>query len=333
MVSASDNSTAENNFDDGVISQDVVETSVSGNVLNESSQSVDDCQSQINTKIETNNVTTYYKENSKLVSYLKSSDNQPISNKTVFIGINGKIYNKSTDINGKFVLDINLKPKTYIATINFAGDDNYAASNATSIVKVNKASLIIEAKNYNTYWESDLFFKAKVINKITKNPVKGVKVAFKVYTNNKYKIYYATTDAKGVAYLKKNLKVGSHKVVTSINDNKNFNFKSSKATLTVKPTAEMGCSSLYVQVSNYEVVVGFRRDATNAKTLHIVSYKLNGKAAVKQYKTNSYFFHSVTTADGWMFATGGRDNADINHAIEKLGGKMAKSGKIVKSYL
>ena len=109
--------------------------------------------------------------------------------------------------------------------------------------------------------------------------------------------------------------------------------KASKATLTVKPTAEMGCSSLYVQVSNYEAVAGFRRDATNAKTLHIVKYTLNGKAAVKQYKTNSYFFHMVTTADGWMFATGGRDNANINHAIEKLGGKMAKSGKIIKSYL
>lgn len=86
-------------------------------------------------------------------------------------------------------------------------------------------------------------------------------------------------------------------------------------------------------VSNYEAVAGFRRDATNAKTLHIVKYTLNGKQAIKQYKKNSYFFHLVTTADGWMFGTGGWDNPSINHAIEKLAGKMAKTGKIKRSYL
>ncbi|WP_405270845.1 hypothetical protein [Methanobrevibacter sp.] len=335
MVSAADNDTVEATLDDAVLSQDIDEIPITENIDNviDEIQSADDCQSQVDTKIETNDVTTYYKENAQLVSYLKGSDNQPVLNKSVSVSINGKVYNKTTDADGKFVLDLNLKPKTYVATINFAGDDDYASSIATSVVKVNKASLLVETKDYKTYWESDLFFKAKVINKITKNPVKGIKVAFKVYTNNKYKIYYATTDANGVAYLKKNFKVGSYKVVTYIKKDKNLKSKSSKATLTIKPTAETGCSSLYVQVSNTEAVAGFRRDATNAKTLHIVKYTLSGKSAIKQYKKNSYFFHLVTTADGWMFATGGRDNAQINHAIEKLAGKMAKSGKIVKSYL
>ena len=95
----------------------------------------------------------------------------------------------------------------------------------------------------------------------------------------------------------------------------------------------MGCSSLYVQVSNTEAVIGFRRDATNAKNLHIVKYELNGIPAVKQYKTNSYFFHAICAANGWMAGTGGWDNPTINHKIEKLAGKMFKSGKINKSYL
>lgn len=79
---------------------------------------------------------------------------------------------------------------------------------------------------------------------------------------------------------------------------------------------------IYVQVSNTEAVTGFRRDVTNAKDLHIVKYKLNGIAAVKQYKKNSYFFHSITAANGWMAGTGGIDNPTINQAIEKLAGKM-----------
>ena len=155
------------------------------------------------TVIEAKNVKTYYKEDVKLISYLKDSNNQPISNKMVSIFINNKVYNRLTDNDGKVVLKLNLKPNTYAATISFGGDENYTASIAKAIVTVKKASLSISTKNYRTYWHSGLFFKAKVINKITKNPVKGIKVAFKVLMpNKKYKTYYATTNSKGVAKLR-----------------------------------------------------------------------------------------------------------------------------------
>ena len=158
-----------------------------------------------------------------------------------------------------------------------------------------------------------------------------MKVKFKVYdSNNKYKTYHATSDEKGIAKLRKNLKAGSYKVVVEISKNKHLKAKASKATLKIKETAEMGCSSI---INSTEGVIGFRRDATNAKNLHIVKYKLNGIPAVKQYKKNSYFFHAICAANGWMAGTGGWDNPTINHKIEKLAGKMFKSGKINKSYL
>jgi len=335
MVSASDNSTDEISLDNQTSVQSI-ETPINAEIegdANESSQIAGDAPSQVNTKIESKDVTTYYKEKSELVSCLKDSNNQPISGKKVIISINNKAYDKITDNRGKVTLKLNLKPGTYTALIKFAGDENYAASNMNTIVKVHKASLKITAKNFKTYFESEFYFKAKVINKVTKNPVQGVKVAFKVLKNNNFKTYWATTDVNGIAKLKKNLKVGKYNIVTSIKKNKYLKAKKAKSTLTIKQTAEMGCSSLYLQVSSTEAVAGFRRDATNAKTLHIVKYKLNGKWAVKQYKTNSYFFHSLTTADGWMAGTGGWDNPTINHAIEKLAGKMIKSGKIKKSYL
>ena len=287
----------------------------------------------MSTKIESEDVTTYYKENSEFVSYLKDSNNQPISNKRVSILINSKIYDRTTDVEGKIVLKLNLKPGTYCTKVKFDGDENYTSSIANAIVKVNKAALAIQTKNFKTYFESGFYLKAKVINKVTKNPVQGVKVAFKVLKNNKYKTYYATTDSNGIAKLKKNFNVGSYKVVVSLKKNAYLKAKKTKAVLTIKETAEMACSSLYLQVSNTEAVAGFRRDATNAKTLHIVKYKLNGKLAVKQYKTDSYFFHSITTADGWMAGTGGWDNPVVNHAIENLAGKIIKSGKITKYYL
>lgn len=333
FVSASDNGTDEIALIDDSVSQPVDETPINEEISNDMNDSSNIGSCPMSTKIESEDITTYYKENSEFVSYLKDSNNQPISNKRVSILINNKIYDRTTDVEGKIVLKLNLKPGTYCAKVKFDGDENYTSSIANAIVKVNKATLAIQTKNFRTYFESGFFLKAKVINKVTKNPVQGVKVAFKVLNNNKYKTYYATTDSDGIAKLKKNFKVGSYKVVISLKKNTYMKAKKSKATLTIKETAEMACSSLYLQVSSTEAVAGFRRDATNAKTLHIVKYKLNGKWAVKQYKTDSYFFHSITTADGWMAGTGGWDNPVVNHAIENLAGKIIKSGKITKYYL
>ena len=335
MVQASDNSTDDFSLDEHSNDPEIDKTSINSEIESNEGEfsQIKDTPNQLNTKIESKNVTTYYKENSELVAYLKDSNNQPLHGKKVSISINNKIYDRISDNEGKVTLKVNLKPGNYAVSFKFAGDENYTAGSINTIVKVSKSSLKITTKNFKTYFESGFYFKAKVINKITKNPVQGVKVAFKVLNNNRYKTYWATTDVNGIAKLKKNLNVGKYKVITSIKKNNFLKAKNTKAILTIKETAEMGCSSLYVQVSNTEAVAGFRRDATNAKTLHIVKYKLNGKWAVKQYKTNSYFFHSITASDGWMIGTGGWDNPTINHAIEKLAGKMAKSGKIKTSYL
>ena len=332
MVSASEDIAEDNNVSSQNIEESQPIDEINDNVT-ESLQASEDLPSTVDTKIEANDEKTYYKEQSELVACLKDNDNQPIANKKVSISLNNNNYDRTTDKLGKVILKLDLKPGTYTAKFKFGGDGNFTSSAADAVVKVNKATLLVTTKNFKTYFESGFYFKAKVINKVTKKPVEGVKLAFKVYKNNKFKrIYWATTNSKGVAKLKKNLKVGSYKVVTFIKKNKNMKAKKSKARLTIKETAEMGCSSLYLQVGKFQSVAGFRRDATNEKLLHIVKYKINGKAAIKQYKTNSYFFHLVTTADGWMFGTGGIDDPDINSAIEELAGKMVKAGKI-KKYL
>lgn len=340
IVSASDNITED------ISSADNLEFSEADNIpISEVEESIDENNLQINssevqsekinTKIQTKDVTSYYKEKTELISYLKDNNNHPISNKKVSIVINNKLYNRITDNLGKIVLKLNLKPNTYKATIMFDGDEEYAKSSTNAFVKINKAPLIISTKNYNTYWHSDLFFKAKVTNKITKNPVEGIKVMFKVNMGNgKYKTYYATTDKNGIAFLKKNFKVGSYKILTSLKKNKNVKIgKKSKSTLTVKQTAEVGCCSFFVQISTTEAITGFRRDGTSAATIKIIASKWYGRTAMKQYKSDSYFFHSITTSDGWMIGTGGIDNPGINKAIEKLAGYMVKSGKIQKTYL
>lgn len=71
----------------------------------------------------------------------------------------------------------------------------------------------VTAKKLTTTYLSGAKLQVKVINKLTKQPVKSSKLTLKVYTGKKYKNYEATTDKNGVARFSPSfLSVGSHKV-------------------------------------------------------------------------------------------------------------------------
>lgn len=285
------------------------------------------------THIESKDINSYYKEKNEITCYLTDSDGKGIENRNVSVSLDGKTYQRLTDSNGAVKVPVNLKPNTYSVAIAFAGDDDFNASSANALVKIKKAPLTIKTSNFKTYVNSDLFFKAKISNSVTKNPVAGIKVLFKVYSlkTKKFTKYYRTTDKNGIATLNKNLRVGSYRVYTYVVDKNNFNVGKSKnrATVTVKPTAEVGCCSYYIQVNDTDSLCGFRRDSTYSVNIYIKNVKWHGRTALKQYKSiGGYSFHVITTSDGWMIGTGGADSASINRAIEKLAGEMVSAGKI-----
>lgn len=333
MVSAQENAT-------DLISNELISSQLENEiVINDNYEWGDD--SQIASQIDLDDSDFYYKENNKVITYLKDVNGTPIKNKQLTVFLDGNKYNKTTDDSGKISISCNLKPDTYKLTVKFDGDENFTSSESSSLVNVKKAPVAIKMSNYNTYVDSDLFFKVKVYNVITGIAISGIKVKFKVYSTKtkKYYYFYRITDKKGIATLNKNFKVGSYKISAYIHDSKNkpyISYKNSnkKVTMKVKPTAETGCCSFYLQVSATESVAGFRRDATNALNIYIKNVKWHGRTAIKQYKLgNSYFFHSITTSDGWMIGTGGIDNPAINRAIENLAGQIVKANKIKSSYL
>lgn len=333
MVSAQENAT-------DLISNELISSQLENEiVINDNYEWGDD--SQIASQIDLDDSDFYYKENNKVITYLKDVNGTPIKNKQLTVFLDGNKYNKTTDDSGKISISCNLKPDTYKLTVKFDGDENFTSSESSSLVNVKKAPVAIKMSNYNTYVGSDLFFKVKVYNVITGIAISGIKVKFKVYSTKtkKYYYFYRITDKNGIATLNKNFKVGSYKISAYIHDSKNkpyISYKNSnkKVTMNVKPTAETGCCSFYLQVSATESVAGFRRDATNALNIYIKNVKWHGRTAIKQYKLgNSYFFHSITTSDGWMIGTGGIDNPAINRAIENLAGQIVKANKIKSSYL
>lgn len=325
-----------NNFDGDLTDNEISE--ISSHQTDSSKIALQPTKTQ--SKLSANKVNTYYKEKSNLIIYLRDSKNKAIKNKSVKILLNGKTYSRSTGNLGKIVLKLSLKPKKYNVKISFGGDKDYEASSINTIVNVKKAPLKVKTSNAKVYYAPETFFKAKVTNKITKTPIEGIKVLFKVfYSKNKYKSYYAVTDKKGFATLSKRLQTGTYKVSTLIMDNaqKQFiSYKNSRAkvTLNVVNTREIGCSSIYVHVSENESAIAFRRDSTYAADLYIVAKKWHGRYAIKQYKlTGTYFFHAITTADGWLIGTGGWDNPTVNKNIENLAGKIVSSNSISSSLL
>ena len=289
-------------------------------------------KSKVKTKVTANNPSFYYTQKGQLIGYLKDNDNHAVKNKKVSILLNGKTFMRTTDSSGKFVLKLKLVPNSYNVKIRFMGDSGYYASQYDAMIKVNKLPVSLKTDNYNTYWKSDLFFKAKVTDKLKNKPVSGVKVLFKVYHKNSLCLnHYSTTDRNGIARLNKNFAVGDYEILTYLSSKKLYSFSSlySKSTLKIKPTAEVACCSFYAQISNDESLSGFRRDSTYGVNVYIQSVKWFGRSAVKQYKTiGSYSFHTIVTSDGWCIGTGGADNADVNRAIENLAGQMVQSNSI-----
>ena len=70
---------------------------------------------------------------------LTDSKGNPLANKAIQIGFNGKIYDRITKADGTTKLQINLKSAgTYTFAVCFLGDENYNGSFVVAKIVVNK---------------------------------------------------------------------------------------------------------------------------------------------------------------------------------------------------
>ena len=127
----------------------------------------------------------------------------PLANKTIYIGYNGVILNRTTDANGYASVQINLKNAClYTFVLVFLDDDNYNASLAVQKITINKKTTSITA--------SAKTFKATAKTKkytVTLKTIKGASIDGKTYLKAGKKvtllingrIYTAKTNSKGKA--------------------------------------------------------------------------------------------------------------------------------------
>ena len=152
--------------------------------------------STVNTAIE-GRVGKYFEVN------LTDANGNPLANKEVKIGFNGKVYNKTTNATGGVRLQINLAKKgLYTFAISFLGDEKYNASFEVSKINVTvqKTKLTTSNKSYKASAKTKTLtvtLKSAEYNKALPSKKITVTVNGKSYT--------ATTNSKGVATVKVSL--------------------------------------------------------------------------------------------------------------------------------
>ena len=163
---------------------------------------------------------------------LKDSDGNAISDKKIYLGFNGKKYERTTNENGSARVQVNLiTAGIYTFAVAFLGDDDYNASFSVAKITVNKqkASLTAPSKTYKAS------AKTKSLTATFKdskgNLIQGKKISFTVNG----KTYTATTNAKGVATVNVSLnKKGTYGVTVKYAGDNTFNSISKTTKLTIK---------------------------------------------------------------------------------------------------
>ena len=164
-----------------------------------------------NVSIDINDFEMYYKNGTKLTGKLLDNNSNPIINQTVSITINGILYNRTTDGNGTFKMNINLDPNFYNFTVAYNGSDIY--NSAFKNAKVTVLS-VIESYDLVKYYKNESQYYATFLDKQGNPVANNTTVTFNI--NGVFYTHY--TNENGTAKLNINL-IPANYIITSIHPN------------------------------------------------------------------------------------------------------------------
>ena len=235
----------------------------------------------------------YYKDKKITVKLYDSTTKSVVKYQYVKIKFsNGKTVNVKTNSKGIATYKVNFKPGKYTATASVSNKNIAFASKKLSKIKILKVPIKIVAKKFKTSYDSGKYYKIKVINRVTKKGVKGVKLKIKIKGG---KTLTRTTKAGGkITFDASKYKVGKHKVSIKVASKKYHTGKAKKSSILIKK----GKASIYAP----ETINCLKRDENY--TIYVYnnySYRpvKNAKVTIKVYtgkKAKTYT--RKTDADG-----------------------------------
>ena len=238
-----------------------------GNVQTESNVTV-------RTTLFAEDIVKYYKNGTQFYASFLNKNGNTLKNSKVQFNINGIIYTRTTDENGRAKLNINLGPGKYaITSIN--GDTGETLGKSI-VVK----SVVIENRNLVKYYRNDSQYTVKILDG-KGNSLGGAKVIFNI--NGVF--YSRTTNENGTAKLNINLDPGNYIITASYNGESVSN-KINVLTRLVSSDLSMK----YMDGSNFKVTV------------------LDGQGIVSSgenitFNINGVFYNRTTDDDGLALLT------------------------------
>lgn len=131
-------------------------------------------------------------------SIVLTKDSSPVQNVSVSVSVNGVSYTQNTDSEGKVSVPLDLNAGTYVISTSYGSTVNNTKVKVLSVVT---------GKDVTKTYSSSKKYSATFLDS-KGNPLKNTNVKFKLNG----KTYTKKTNAKGVASLELNLKVGTYTV-------------------------------------------------------------------------------------------------------------------------
>ena len=184
------------------------------------------------TVLSVKSVSKIYGTSKKAIATLTDADGNPLEDAVITVTLNGKSADYKTNSKGKVIIPIKLAPKSYTATLSYAGNGLYDGANAKVKIVVKKAKpKMTAAKKTFKLKTKTKKYTVSLKNNLGK-AMKGKKV--KLTVNGK--TYTAKTNAKGKATFKitKLNRKGSFKATIKYAGSKYYKKVTKKVKLTVK---------------------------------------------------------------------------------------------------
>ncbi|MBE6506269.1 MAG: hypothetical protein E7Z73_11175 [Methanobrevibacter millerae] len=175
----------------------------------------------ISSTIHGNDLVKYYRNASQFVAFITDTNGNPLVNQSVGMNINGVFYYRLTDSEGRFKLNINLNPGSYILTATDPNIGLMKSFNVTVLPTVIVHDLLKVYKNDSQY-------EVKLLDGMG-NPLANTFVEINI--NGVF--YYRMTNEKGIAVLNINLERG--KYIATVRDMSNGLLMSSNVVVVNSP--------------------------------------------------------------------------------------------------
>ena len=246
-----------------------------------------------------------YKDGTRMVAVLTDYLGNPIANAIVYFTINGKTYNKTTDVNGTASMGLNLASNVYKATVSYNGSDKYNAVSKNITVTINPT---IVADDLVKMYQNATRFYAKFTDST------GKAIANKEIRFNINGVFYTKkTDKDGVADLGIMLRPGSY-ILTAYNpvtgEEKGFN-------ITVKSLImQNDLTKYYLNASRFEATV-YNKDGSLAVNKE-VTFNINGVFYHKKTDEKGVASLGIALRPGNYTITTMYDGLDIGNRVSVL---------------